>query len=443
MGKKFKALCKSIKNAIERAIAKVWSYPQKLGHWLLGRLGKHTYGKGGKGILTIMVVLFACALLTWVGFGLFDGLDTPVQTVAAVEYTAHVSHQTSGYVVREEELIFSSTEIWAAALQEGQKVSKDEPVAFGYTSAQAKEKQERITLLEAKLNELLYAATDTGEPALMDGQIADALRNRALLVENRDFDAANAAAPALKGLVLRRYSDAADLYNLREETEKVQNEITALREELSGGMVYLRAKDSGYFSAATDGFESILTPQGVSALSVAQVQNLTPSSQPQNTVGRLIRGDKWQYLCLVPAEKLTGLWTGDQVKLEFAGLGATTMEMTIESISQEADGMCAVVLSCQKYMQNVTALRQQSGQVIFKSYSGLRVPKKAVHVREDGKVGVYVLEGAHATWKTVEILHDSGENYVVTLDKSSTDHLWPGDEIILTAEDISNGKVVL
>jgi glucose dehydrogenase len=145
----------------------------------------------------------------------------------------------------------------------------------------------------------------------------------------------------------------------------------------------------------------------------------------------------------VPTEKLEGLWTGDTVKLEFAGMGATTMEMTVESISQEEQGLCAVVLSCQKHMLEVTALRQQSGQVIFKSYSGLRVPKKAVHVRADGKVGVYVLEGAHATWKTVEILHDNGENYVVTLDKSSTDHLWPGDEIILTAEDIKDGKVVL
>ncbi|MBP3313875.1 MAG: hypothetical protein J6K84_04370 [Oscillospiraceae bacterium] len=443
MGKKIKETYITIKNAVEKGIAWLWSYPQGWGRSLLNLFGKQAYGKSGKGILSIMVVLFACALLTWVGFGLYDGLDTPVQTVSAVEYTAHVGHQTSGYVVRDEKTMLSSTEIWALALGEGQKVSVNEPVAYGYTSAQAKEKQERITELEAKLSELLYAGTDTGENAVMDGQIADSLRSWSLLVAERNFGATEHVSPALKGLVLRRYSDPAQLYLIQEQAKAVQDEITQLRTELSGGMVYLRASESGYFSATVDGFESLLSPQNVDALSVSQVQNLTPSTVSDSAVGRLITGDTWQYLCLVPAEKLTGIWKGDTVGLQFAGMGGNIMEMTVDSISQEEDGLCALVLSCQKHMLDVTALRQQSGQVIFKSYSGLRVPKKAVHVREDGKVGVYVLEGAHARWKTVEILHDNGENYVVTLDKSSTDHLWPGDEIILTAEDISNGKVVL
>ena len=45
-------------------------------------------------------------------------------------------------------------------------------------------------------------------------------------------------------------------------------------------------------------------------------------------------------------------------------------------------------------------------------------------------------------WKYVNILHDNGESYVVELDKSSTDNLWPGDEIIVDARDLYDGKVV-
>ena len=87
-------------------------------------------------------------------------------------------------------------------------------------------------------------------------------------------------------------------------------------------------------------------------------------------------------------------------------------------------------------------LRQQSADVVFNSYSGLRVPKDAVRVDENGRTGVYILEGAVARWKTIEILHDNGESYVVTLDKSSTNNLWPGDEIIVGAKDLYDGKVV-
>lgn len=46
-------------------------------------------------------------------------------------------------------------------------------------------------------------------------------------------------------------------------------------------------------------------------------------------------------------------------------------------------------------------------------------------------------------WKPVEILYEYGDGYVVELDKSSTNNLWPGDEIILTSENITDGKVMM
>ena len=101
------------------------------------------------------------------------------------------------------------------------------------------------------------------------------------------------------------------------------------------------------------------------------------------------------------------------------------------------------MLSSDTYIQNVTLLRQQSADVVFNTYAGLRVPKEAIRVDEDGSTGVCVLEGAVARWKNVEILHDNGESYVVRLDKSSTANLWPGDEIIISARDLTDGKVVL
>lgn len=58
------------------------------------------------------------------------------------------------------------------------------------------------------------------------------------------------------------------------------------------------------------------------------------------------------------------------------------------------------------------------------------------------KTGVYILEGTLAKWKPITILHDTGESYVVTLDTSSTNNLWPGDELIINAKNLYDGKVV-
>ena len=100
------------------------------------------------------------------------------------------------------------------------------------------------------------------------------------------------------------------------------------------------------------------------------------------------------------------------------------------------------MLSGDRFLKELTLLRQQAAELEFTSYSGLRVPKKAVRTQEDGAVGVYVLEGAIARWKPIRILHDIGESYIVELDKESTSNLWSGDEIIVSGKNLSDGKVV-
>ena len=116
--------------------------------------------------------------------------------------------------------------------------------------------------------------------------------------------------------------------------------------------------------------------------------------------------------------------------------------MTVSRISENQAGFRLLVLSCDRYMQNVTLLRQQSADIVFVSHAGLRVPKSAVHVDKNSQPGVYVLEGATAVWKPIQILHDNGESYVVELDRTSTSNLWPGDEVIVGAKNLYDGKVV-
>ena len=144
----------------------------------------------------------------------------------------------------------------------------------------------------------------------------------------------------------------------------------------------------------------------------------------------------------VPSGELGELAKGDRVKVTFARDFYDEIEMTVSRISENQAGFRLLVLSCDRYMQNVTLLRQQSADIVFVSHAGLRVPKSAVHVDKNSQPGVYVLEGATAVWKPIQILHDNGESYVVELDRTSTSNLWPGDEVIVGAKNLYDGKVV-
>ena len=159
-------------------------------------------------------------------------------------------------------------------------------------------------------------------------------------------------------------------------------------------------------------------------------------------MGKLISGDTWYYVTAVPADQTAGVTIGQRIPVTFANQFYETLQMKVERIGEEEDGQRVLVLSYDRYMQYATLLRQQSADVVFTSYSGLRVPKEAIRVQEQ-QAGVYVVEGNAAVWKRVNILHDNGESYVVELDKSSTQNLWPGDEIIVDARDLYDGKVVV
>jgi len=89
----------------------------------------------------------------------------------------------------------------------------------------------------------------------------------------------------------------------------------------------------------------------------------------------------------------------------------------------------------------VTALRHQTCTLILQTYSGLLVPRAAVCHNRNGQAGVYVLEGAFARWKPVEILYTEENTCVAELDRTDTDNLWPGDEILL-GYNLYDGKVV-
>jgi len=119
------------------------------------------------------------------------------------------------------------------------------------------------------------------------------------------------------------------------------------------------------------------------------------------------------------------------------------LTMRIERISPSHGGRSILVLSSEDYIKDAIAMRSQSAQLIFADRTGLRVPKAAIYVNDEGETGVYVLVGAEARWKSVEVIYDLGENYIVRLDKTDTKNLWPEDEIILTSQELYNGKVIV
>ena len=399
--------------------------------------------KQGKQYRTIILWVLLLAIAVWFGLRVYSGLTEPLTTTIAVEYEAGAGCYATGYVVRDESVIRSDYSITVLTAAEGARVTKNSSVATGYLTDDAQSRQDRITQLREGIEQLGYAgrySADASGVAALDAQIASDLQDMARFLCRRDMNSVQALTPEIKGLILCRTTDSADAGRLADSLAQMNAELEKLQAEAASDTRAVTVASSGYFSGAVDGFESVLTPQKLGAITVSDYEKLAPVDPGSDAVGRIIRGDRWYFVTAVPSAEAEGVETGARVKLTFARDFYEPVTMRVERISDSDDGYCLLILSSDTFMQYVTLLRQQSADLVFASYAGLRVPKDAVRVSESGQAGVYVLEGATAKWKPVRLLYDNGESYVAELDRSSTANLWPGDEIIVHAKNLYEGK---
>ena len=401
--------------------------------------------KQGKHYTTVILWIFLAAIAAYFGYNVISSLTEPLTTATVIEYEAGAGCYTTGFVVRDESVITSSYDITVITSTEGAHVAANEAVATGYLSDGAQQRQSRIQTLEQQLTQLQYAwnaSSSLADQAALDEEIASSLLSMARFSARRDMNSAQDLSPELKGLVLRRLAGSGDSASIHAQLEAVQDELSRLQSQAATDTKPITVSQAGTYSGVADGYESVLTPQLLQTMTAQDYNAIEPDEVPANAIGKLIRGTRWYYVTTLPASELKDVKEGSTVSVLFARDVYDQIEMTVERVGNNEAGYRLLVLSCDRYMQNVTLLRQQSADIVFNSYQGLRVPKDAVRVSEGGQTGVYTLEGAAARWKPITILHDNGESYVVELDKTSTANLWPGDEVIIHAQNLYDGKVV-
>lgn len=402
--------------------------------------------KSGKFYNRIIVLIAAAALIAYMGYMAVDYFRDPLSTILAVEVSVSEGRAVEGWVVREEQLLSSSSAITVPERSEGEKVGAGQMVAMGYSDAGAQARQDQIEALSAQLEQLTYATTvaaDAGDNTSLDDAVYQQLTAWAKLAASQELEQSTEVGTALKGLILRHGTDDNALTVLNNQITQIQSQLQSLQAEAAGETTPISAPVAGYFSNAVDGYERVLTPELLSSLTIAQLQELKPAAVSDSSFGRLITSSRWYFVAPVPTQSLQDLSVGSTVTVQFSLSGSTSLPMRVDRLGDDENGQSLLVLSSESSLQTVTLLRQQQADVILRSHHGLRVPKEAIRTDASGQTGVYILETTSAQWKPVTVLYDDGDSYVVELDKSATENLWPGDEIIVNAKELYDGKVVI
>lgn len=384
------------------------------------------------------------AVLTYLGLNIYDAVANPFKTAYAVRFESYDYETVSGLVVRDETVVTYDRTVVNITRSEGEKVGKGQTLAVVYQSSDAETRQEELDKLESRLSLLSSAVSASGSVTAvsqLDERIISSILDVNSAVATRSLKDISDQSDRLKNLVFTREHSYSDTSELQEEMADIQTRIDQLQALSQSETTAISAPVAGLYSAYVDGYESALTPELLDQATVSTLEEAQNSktSSPAN-IGKLISGSRWYYLTVMEADLAYSL--GSSITVRLTQDSDYTFDMDVERIGPNESGRCAVVLSCDRHMSELTMYRQLELDVIFESYTGLRVPKKAIKMDEDGGVFVYVVEGINIKQKYVDIISETGSFYVVIEDRSSTSNLWSGDEVVVSGRGLYDGKVI-
>lgn len=384
-------------------------------------------------LIKLVSLLVFAALVIYIGVSLYTRNTDPLRTVQATEMSLSDAVETTGMLVRYEQRVNASGSVTLAA-EDGEKVAWGQTLARSYKGAESLARAEeihRLTVEKEQLESLLG-----GEGGLASAR--DSVLELAAVVSSGDLSQLDAAAISVRATVMNQ--GGTDENAIRRELQETKDRLAQLSNE-SLSDTAIASPVAGVFSSVTDGFESVSPDDLTTALMPEELVALfdTPE-RTSGSFGKVVTGITWYYATVMDADVAGRLMGRSTITARFERTYSGTVIMTVVNIGPVSDGKCVVTLSSDRYMHEVASLREMTAQLVFSSLEGIRVPREAVHLDEEGQTFVYVLEGLQAQRVDVTILGQNDDGYLVEKTGSG---IRLSDEIITKADGLSDGAVVV
>lgn len=364
----------------------------------------------------------------------------------SVAYTGQVTDSLSvtGWVVRQETPLPDTSGTLLRQVQEGEKVHAGQTVAMAYASKSALEVVSQLEDTELKLQQLQFARSsflDSDAALKVDSDISDSILRLHIATADGDYATATQEMSAMKTAVLKRSYSYESLEQIDQAIAQTRSDISTLQNQLSGA-TSVKTAVAGVYSGSTDGSEEALTPDFLADVTPARLDALSTGSAVKSA-GKIITDNTWYFAANIPAQQARELQVGQEVTLRLSKGLQQDAPAYVQSISAEEDGQVAVVLSCTRYISQVTLLRHQQGEILLREYKGLRVPSAALRMDEEGSLQLFCRLGAYVCSKPVDLVYRGDGFCLVRSAQGATDAriLRQGDLVISTARALTDGMI--
>lgn len=399
--------------------------------------------------------LLGLVLLAYIVYNAFVVPYTSVKTEAALSFSAKESIAvTDSLVIRSERPVAAETQgVCSYAVENGSKVANGGTIATLYASETAAQSQQKLAVLDRKIANLEALQGMSSNIVVSAEQLEKQLHAQLLTTlqaaGDGNFAGIEESSQTYLTLLNRRMAVTDSTSDFSALLAALKSERETLVASAGAPVATVSAPCSGYFISAVDGYEAVLTPEGIADLTPEIFDGIRPDADltAASYVGKVVSDMEWYLAARVSFDDALLFVEGSELTLEMTSASTGELPVTVARVNKSAAGEDAVVIFRCSYMSaELSALRTPSFQIILKRYDGLRVPTVAVRVGEnkDGsKVkGVFVVIGSTMRFVPVEILYN-GNGYVVCrrIDPMQEGlHLY--DDVIVKGKDLRDGKPI-
>ena len=396
-------------------------------------------------VIKIVSAILFIAMLAYIGFSLVERYTSGSagqRSVLAVEQTVNESCSGEGLMFREEQVITGGGALCRVTAADGSKVGVGQPVAALYADENALEASREVESLvqQQQRLETLLSYEQAGQDADQAGSVVgDGLLRLSAALNSGMPEDLDLICDEVRAMVVVSVGES---YSQR--LQEVQLQMESLRSQASGAVSLIYAPAAGLFSDSCDGLES-LNPLILGNLRVDELEQLLSQTGnlTGNEAGKLVTGLRWYFAMTIPEEYAQKTYDGDRsLRLHFPRLLEQDIQVRVERVGAVQNGKCLIVLSSDRELAALADVRQATGELIFSSLSGIRVPREAARVDENGQVYVYTLVGIQAQRKNMEIIAETDSYYLVDYNSTDENSLRVGNEILVNYSGLYEGKVI-
>ncbi len=400
----------------------------------------------------IPVVLFIVLVICYIVRGVFQTRVTleMLQTDKIEESSSGV-----GILVKDETVqTFTIDGVADISVRNGQRVSNRQLLATLYNDIADETVKKQFADVNKKIDAMLQSnagdAAFVNDAAKIEGTLSDYVDQVIANVAKRDLSQVSEYKYRISTLADQKAVAKGEKEGFSHELAKLQAEKSVLEAKLGKIQRVITASAPGLFLEGKDGFEEVLTPEGITSLTPAAVSDFVHQSKhdkiPQQEAGtytyKIVDNYKY-YVAINVEESLSGdVAVGDSVKIRFSDFSDRDCPAVVRFVSEiDEKDRRTVVAECNTEVDGLLAKRAVNVDFVKKSVSGYKIKVEYLHT-VDNAVGLFIKRGAVMKFIPVNIIYSTEEEAIVEAaidDKPIKSY----DEVVTAAPEYFDGKVIV